>query len=74
MLRIKLVGIAVFAFVALAATAVAEDKEGGTIKLFNGKDLSGWRIFLDPKAKTKVEPESVFFVKDGDIVYFRSGL
>jgi hypothetical protein len=58
--------VAVLAAPVLIGTAVAEDKAGETIMLFNGKDLSGWRIFLDPKKEAK--PESVWFVKDGEIV------
>src|SRR5207244_10333016 len=41
-------------------------KAGGVIKLFNGKDLSGWTIFLDPKKKA--DPKDVWSVKDGVIV------
>jgi hypothetical protein len=50
----------------LAAPSVAEDKDRGTIKLFNGKDLTGWKIFVEPKSKVK--PESVWSVKDGVII------
>jgi 3-keto-disaccharide hydrolase len=64
MLRGKVVTIALIAALFLAAPAAGEDK--GTIKLFNGKDLSGWRIFVDPKHK--VAPESVWSVKDGIII------
>jgi hypothetical protein len=55
-----------FALLLLAAPARSGDEERGAIKLFNGKDLSGWRIFLDPKSKT--DPKSVWFVEDGEIV------
>jgi uncharacterized protein (TIGR03000 family) len=34
--------------------------------LFNGKNLDGWKVFLDPKAK-EVEPAKTFVVKDGEI-------
>src|SRR5262249_16219293 len=64
--RRMFVAIALLAALALTAPAVAEDKENGTIKLFNGQDLSGWRIFLDPAKDAK--PESVWSVKDGIIV------
>jgi hypothetical protein len=37
------------------------------IPLFNGKDLSGWETFLDPRAKD-VRPEDIFTVQDGVIV------
>ena len=44
----------------------ASDAEGEWTPLFNGKDLAGWRIFLDPNAK--VDPKEVFKVEDGIIV------
>jgi hypothetical protein len=46
--------------------APAGEKDDGWVKLFNGKDLSGWRVFLDPKKKA--DPEKVFTVHDGVIV------
>ena len=58
-------GLVMLAALVLAAPAAAEDK-GGTIKLFNGKDLSGWKMFVDPRSKVK--PESVWSVKDGIII------
>jgi hypothetical protein len=39
----------------------AEEKDH---KLFNGKDLSGWRVFL---SDSKAKPEDCFTVKDGVI-------
>lgn len=42
-------------------------QEKGTVQLFNGTDLKGWRIFLDPKSKLKANAEDVFKVKDGVI-------
>jgi len=66
MLRSKVVWIALIAALVVAVPTGAEDKDGATIKLFNGKDLSGWKIFLDPKKDAK--PESVWFVKDGILV------
>jgi hypothetical protein len=68
MLRTITAGIALCVVAVLAAPVLGEDKDQGTIKLFSGKDLSGWRIFLDPKAKPKVEPESVFIAKDGALI------
>ena len=46
--------------------APAGEKDNGWIKLFNGKDLSGWTVFLDPKEKA--DPNKVFTVEDGIIV------
>lgn len=40
----------------------------GPVVLFNGKDLSGWTVFVDPKTKgygPDSRPESVFRVEDG---------
>ena len=57
---------ALFAAIVFSAPADAEDKDNGAIKLFNGKDLSGWKIFVTPKSDVK--PESVWSVKDGVII------
>lgn len=48
---------------ALAAPAAADD---GFQPLFNGKDLAGWKTFLDPKAKD-ADPAHVWTVYDGII-------
>jgi hypothetical protein len=66
MLRGLVVSVALFAALAMAAPAAAEDKDNGTTKLFNGKDLSGWKTFVDPKSK--VDPATVWSVKDGVII------
>ena len=61
--------LAVLALVTLGPTfpglAEEDKKEDGTA-LFNGKDLSGWKTYLDPRAKD-VKPEDVWSVKDGVI-------
>jgi hypothetical protein len=62
---------ALAALTLVPAPTSADDKtDGETFKLFNGKDLSGWSIFVDPNAK-KYSPESsdqgIFTVKDGVI-------
>jgi hypothetical protein len=67
MRRISLLG-AVLAAVVMAGIGAAtragdQDK---TIKLFNGKDFTGWKIFLDPKKQA--DPEKIWSVKDGIIV------
>jgi len=50
---------------ALAAGQQPDNSQPGWIKLFNGKDLSGWSCYLkDPKAKM----EDVWSVKDGVLV------
>lgn len=52
---------------ALAGMPVgAGGDKGEWVKLFNGKDLSGWKVFLDPNAKSTDKSE-VFSVKDGVI-------
>lgn len=68
----KRFGVLVLACALLGACAAffptrAEDKKGETIALFNGKDLKGWTVFLDPKAKEKAKPEDVFKVEEGII-------
>jgi len=51
----------------LAASVPAVASENGWIALFNGKDLSGWDTFIDPRAKD-VTPDDVWSVKDGIII------
>jgi hypothetical protein len=54
----------------------AEDKKADksdSIALFNGKNLDGWKIFMDPRAKNDdklkdIKPEDVWSVKDETIV------
>ena len=48
------------------SASVAADNDHGWIKLFNGKDLSGWKIFLDPSSK--VSPTAIWKVERGMIV------
>jgi hypothetical protein len=65
----RLVSLALALAMGLAlSSAGAEDKDGKTIDLFNGKDLSGWKTFLDPKDKGKTKPEDVWSVKDGELI------
>ncbi len=58
--------ISVLALVLGLAAGLAPAQDGGWIDLFNGKDLSGWKVFLNPKQKAE-NPEQVFTVKDGII-------
>ena len=53
-----------------AAGSLAEGKDEGWVKLFNGRDLTGWKKFLDPKnPKTKdIDPDKFWTVKDGVII------
>lgn len=49
---------------------VAKGADDKAIELFNGKDLNGWRIFVDPKTKgydDDSRPDRVFRVEDGAI-------
>jgi hypothetical protein len=59
-------GLAGLALVVFAACSPADDKSEGWVKLFNGKDLTGWRAFVDPKKQ--VEPDQVWSVKGGVLV------
>jgi hypothetical protein len=69
MKRITVTAALVLALVALCVPrpAPAGEKNDGWIKLFNGKDLSGWSVFLDPKKKD-ADPAKVFAVHNGIIV------
>jgi hypothetical protein len=67
MTRLVPLALAVVMAGALSSTS-AEDTDGKTIDLFNGKDLTGWTTFLDPKDKGKTKPEEVWSVKDGILI------
>ena len=58
--------LAVLALASLSPAPAEEDKKESGTALFNGKDLSGWKTYLDPRAKD-VKPEDVWSVKDGVI-------
>ncbi len=66
-LRSLLACAALLAAATLGATA--DDKKGddGFKPLFNGKDLTGWRTFLDPKLKD-VKPDDIWSVKEGVLI------
>jgi 3-keto-disaccharide hydrolase len=49
---------------ALLQPARAAD-DATTIELFNGKDLTGWKVFITPADKGKTKPEDVWSVKEG---------
>jgi len=70
-MKYRLTGLGALACLALLLALPggrAEEKEKGkTIELFNGKNLDGWKIYLDPKAKVKAKPEEVFKVTEGVI-------
>jgi hypothetical protein len=63
--RWAVVVLAVLATAGLATFGLAAD-DAGTIKLFNGKDFTGWRKFVDPKSKA--DPDKIWTIKDGLIV------
>jgi len=52
----------------VAQEKVAQEKvaQDGWVKLFNGKDLAGWKRFLDPRA-ANADPDKIWTVKDGVI-------
>jgi hypothetical protein len=58
--------LAVLALVPAAGVPAGEKKDDGWIKLFNGKDFTGWKKFLDPKKDG--DPDKIWTVKDGMIV------
>jgi hypothetical protein len=49
----------------LAAGERAAGQADGFVKLFNGKDLTGWKKFLDPKSNA--DPEKIWTLQDGII-------
>ncbi len=51
---------------ALVAPGRADDSSAGYTPLFNGKDLTGWKTFLDPKAKD-ADPAKVWTIQNGEI-------
>jgi hypothetical protein len=54
--------------IGLTLTASVGGQGDAWTDLFNGKDLSGWKVYLDPKKReTIAEPDKVFTVKDGVI-------
>lgn len=59
-MRLSLLAVLLF-----SVPAAAGDKDW--TKLFNGKDLSGWKVFLDPRKKD-AKAEDVWQVKEGVIV------
>lgn len=59
-MRLSLLAVLLF-----SVPVAAGDKDW--TKLFNGKDLSGWKVFLDPRKKDAKE-EDVWQVKEGVIV------
>lgn len=63
--RLTGLAVALALFVGVTTTRAADDKD--TIKLFNGKDLTGWKPFLDPNKKD-ADPAKIFTVKDGVII------
>jgi hypothetical protein len=61
--------LAALAGLVLAALAsAARSEEGKAVELFNGKDLTGWKTFIDPRDKGKTKPEDIWSVKDGVII------
>ena len=59
---------AALAAFSLAFLAPAGAEEGKAIDLFNGKDMTGWKIFSNPKTKSKADPKETWAVEDGTIV------
>lgn len=60
--------LAVFAgMVLFGSAAAADDKDEGFIDLFNGRDFTGWKNVLDPKAKD-ADPAKTWSIQDGVII------
>ena len=54
------------AVVAIVTIGQAAEPSAGFTPLFNGKDLTGWKTFLDPKVPD-ADPKTVWTIKDGEI-------
>lgn len=59
--------LGVLVFVHGAAKADDQADGQGFKSLFNGKDFTGWKFFLDPKAKD-ADPAQTWSIKDGVII------
>jgi len=65
LLATVLIGLALGAF---SRTPPASGQDDGWTDLFNGKDLTGWKVFLKPRPNDKEgDLDKVFTVKDGTI-------
>ncbi len=66
MLRRSSLALAVLAtgLLGFTLTTSTQGEEAKTIKLFNGKDLTGWKVYLKDK---DAKPEETFSVKEGEI-------
>lgn len=53
--------------VAMTVLGRATAQDDGFTPLFNGKDMTGWKFFFDPKAKDP-DPKATWTVKDGAII------
>jgi 3-keto-disaccharide hydrolase len=62
LLAAALIGLAA----ALPAPGRADDSSAGYTRLFNGKDLTGWKTFLDPRVKD-ADPAKVWTIQNGEI-------
>jgi hypothetical protein len=58
--------LALLVLAGLVACSGGYAQEGGWIKLFNGKDFTGWNRFLNPKQKA--DPNQIWTIKDGVII------
>lgn len=68
MIRILRLGalLALFTVLTLLPFAIGHAADEQGTPLFNGKDLTGWKPFLDPKSTAK--PEEVWSVKEGVLI------
>ncbi len=65
--RVMLAALAlvVISVLGLGRSSDAAVAEEGTIKLFNGKDFTGWVRFVDPASKA--DPDKIWTIEDGMI-------
>jgi hypothetical protein len=62
--RYRHLALAALALAGLLSAQAADDKSP---EIFNGKDLTGWKVYITDKDKGKTKPEEVWTVEEGVI-------
>ncbi|VTR97643.1 3-keto-disaccharide hydrolase [Tuwongella immobilis] len=68
MVRSRVVGVLLFGLGMLGMTLSTVQAAEKPIALFNGKDLTGWRTYPDPKLKLAKVPENFVQIRDGVMI------
>src|SRR5262245_51194908 len=61
-----LVAVTAIGLVVCLPRSFTADDSAGFTPLFNGKNLTGWKTFLDPKAEG-ADPNKVWTIENGEI-------